>query len=178
LNYESILDTFYLSSDAFIPAGTYQFWDNSFFFLSPFGYLVRFRLNGNFGYFYDGTRYSFSISPTWSVSQHLELSSDFQYNAVDLPKRNQQFRATIVRLRVKYNLNTRFFMSTFAQWNSFAERITLNFRLRYNPKDGNDLYLVYNENLEYGNENDMPPPPLSQNRTILIKYTHTFQRAF
>ena len=178
LNYESILDTFYLSSDAFIPAGTYQFWDNSFFFLSPFGYLVRFRLNGNFGYFYDGTRYSFSISPTWSVSQHLELSSDFQYNAVDLPKRDQQFRATIVRLRVKYNLNTRFFMSTFAQWNSFAERITLNFRLRYNPKDGNDLYLVYNENLEYGNENDMPPPPLSQNRTILIKYTHTFQRAF
>ena len=178
LNYESILDTFYLSSDAFIPAGTYQFWDNSFFFLSPFGYLVRFRLNGNFGYFYDGTRYSFSISPTWSVSQHLELSSDFQYNAVDLPKRDQQFRATIVRLRVKYNLNTRFFMSTFAQWNSFSERITLNFRLRYNPKDGNDLYLVYNENLEYGNENDMPPPPLSQNRTILIKYTHTFQRAF
>ena len=178
LNYESILDTFYLSSDAFIPAGTYQFWDNSFFFLSPFGYLVRFRLNGDFGYFYDGTRYSFSVSPTWSVSQHLELSSDFQYNAVDLPKRDQKFRATIVRLRVKYNLNTRFFMSTFAQWNSFGERITLNFRLRYNPKDGNDLYLVYNENLEYGNENEMPPPPLSQNRTILIKYTHTFQRAF
>ena len=178
LNYESILDTFYLSSDAFIPAGTYQFWDNSFFFLSPFGYLVRFRLNGDFGYFYDGTRYSFSVSPTWSVSQHLELSSDFQYNAVNLPKRDQTFRATIVRLRVKYNLNTRFFMSTFAQWNSFGERITLNFRLRYNPKDGNDLYLVYNENLEYGNENEMPPPPLSRNRTILIKYTHTFQRAF
>ncbi len=178
LNYESILDTFYLSSDAFIPAGTYQFWDNSFFFLSPFGYLVRFRLNGDFGYFYDGTRYSFSVSPTWSVSQHLELSSDFQYNAVNLPKRDQTFRATIVRLRVKYNLNTRFFMSTFAQWNSFGERITLNFRLRYNPKDGNDLYLVYNENLEYGNENEIPPPPLSQNRTILIKYTHTFQRAF
>ena len=178
LNYESILDTFYLSSDAFIPAGTYQFWDNSFFILSPFGYLVRFRLNGDFGYFYDGTRYSFSVSPTWSVSQHLELSSDFQYNAVNLPKRDQTFRATIVRLRVKYNLNTRFFMSTFAQWNSFGERITLNFRLRYNPKDGNDLYLVYNENLEYGNENEMPPPPLSRNRTILIKYTHTFQRAF
>ncbi len=177
-NYESILDTFYLSSDAYIPAGTYQFWDNSLFFISPFGYLIRVRVNGNLGYFYDGQRYSLGIAPTWSISEHLEIGGEYQYNAVFLPKRNQKFLANIIRLRTRFNVNVKLSMSAFVQWNSFSQRVLLNFRLRYNPKDGNDLYLVYNENLEYGNETLIPPPPLTQNRTVLIKYTHTFQQAF
>jgi hypothetical protein len=48
-----------------------------------------------------------------------------------------------------------------------------NFRLRYNWKDGNDLYLVYNETLNKdGKEN--PEIPFSDYRAFMVKYIYTF----
>lgn len=52
---------------------------------------------------------------------------------------------------------------------------TLNFRFRYNPVDGNDLYLVYNDILNNGLLQEVPDTPLSDNRTIMLKYVHTFR---
>lgn len=65
-------------------------------------------------------------------------------------------------------------MSSFIQYNSLANLSMINFRLRYNPKDGNDLYLVYNEELNSGVDLANREVPFSKTRAIILKYVHTF----
>ncbi len=50
----------------------------------------------------------------------------------------------------------------------------VNVRLRYNFSEGNDLYLVYNEALNTDRHRETPFLPLTDTRTILVKYTYTF----
>jgi hypothetical protein len=50
----------------------------------------------------------------------------------------------------------------------------MNLRLRYNFRDGTDLWIVYNETLHTDRETWHPMPPRSLGRALLVKYTHTF----
>lgn len=56
---------------------------------------------------------------------------------------------------------------------SLAKISAFNFRFRYNSKDGNDIYLVYNGILNRaGKEDPLVPRPDSQ--SIVFKLIHTF----
>ena len=174
MNYESIVDTFRIAPEAWVAPGNYPFSKVSLFFISPFGYLLRARISMDAGAFYDGWRVTFGLAPSWSISSHLEVGGEYQINRVRFPSRKQAFNADIFRLRLRGNLDTRFSMSSFIQYNSATQRVGINVRFRYNPRDGNDLYLVYNENLEV----DGGDSPWVENRTVLLKFTYTFQQPF
>jgi hypothetical protein len=45
--------------------------------------------------------------------------------------------------------------------------------MRYNWKDGNDLYVVYNETMNHDGNTD-PTIPFSDYRAFTVKYIHTF----
>ena len=49
-----------------------------------------------------------------------------------------------------------------------------NFRLRYNPREGNDFFLVLNDYRGLDKGNVIPEPPGYFNRTVIVKYVHTF----
>jgi hypothetical protein len=70
--------------------------------------------------------------------------------------------------------NTKLSASAFIQVNSSTDAIISNFRLRYNPKEGNDFYLVFNEGRNTNLDREIPELPQISNRTFLVKYTHTF----
>ncbi len=70
-------------------------------------------------------------------------------------------------------MNVKLGMNAFVQYNSLSQISLFNFRLRYNPKDGNDLYLVYNEMLNNKGKTD-PLLPFSDFRSVTLKYIHTF----
>ena len=57
------------------------------------------------------------------------------------------------------DVSTRLNTSTFLQWNSQTREINLNLRVRFIPKVGSDIYLVYNH---LWDEKD---DPLTRNRT-------------
>ncbi len=61
------------------------------------------------------------------------------------------------------------------QYNSTTDDLSVNARLRYNFREGRDLWLVYNETLDTERAAPLtqPPPPFTQNRTVVVKYTHT-----
>ena len=68
-----------------------------------------------------------------------------------------------------------FAVASFVQYNNQTDRVSINTRLRYHFKEGNDLWLVYNEGLN-SERNQMQGPrlPVTESRTLLLKYTHTF----
>ena len=72
-------------------------------------------------------------------------------------------------------LNTKFSIAAFLQYNNVDEIFAGNIRIRLNPKEGNDLYIVYNDILNSNRERENPHLPFSSDRTIVIKYSYTFQ---
>ena len=71
-------------------------------------------------------------------------------------------------------LSTQVSISAFAQIDSNADVIITNIRFRYNPREGNDLYLVYDEGTNIDRYSTDPVRPRTGSRTLLLKYSYTF----
>jgi hypothetical protein len=112
--------------------------------------------------------------PELNLSSSLQISASYRLDRVRFPDRNQEFTNNIARLKVTYMFNTKISASSYIQLNETENILVTNFRLRYNPKDGNDLYLVFNDLRNLKKSDSGLKEPSFLNRTILLKYTHTF----
>ena len=111
-----------------------------------------------------------------NLSASLQLSGDYMYNNVHFPDRDQSMQSHIFRANVLYMYSTKLSASAFIQFNTANEVFIGNFRIRYNPREGNDLYLVYNDSRGFMVGDDIvPQPPSYYNRAVMLKYTHTFR---
>jgi len=71
-------------------------------------------------------------------------------------------------------LSTKFSAAAFVQYDGAVDELTANLRLRFNPREGNDLYLVVNDTLNTYRTRGIPHRPPYGSRAILIKYSYTF----
>jgi len=93
---------------------------------------------------------------------------------VDFSDRMQEYTAHIGRFKLLYMQSTKLSASAFIQYNSGIDAVITNFRLRYNPREGNDFYLVYNEGQNTNLYRESLARPKLSGRSILLKYTYTF----
>jgi hypothetical protein len=171
---EDVKKAFSFSDDAEVPEGRYEFIEFRGTISTPMSRKFYSMIMSKAGGFYDGYRTSISFIPTWSISPSLQLSGTYQYNWINFEERSQKFNGQIGRLKVLYMYNTKLSASAFIQYNSSNNVIICNFRLRYNPKEGNDFYLVFNEGRNTYPDTEIPALPKISDRTILAKYTYTF----
>jgi len=174
LYHENVEEEFSLDDEAEVPAGQYTFYGLEGGFQTPPGRLFDTGVNFYLGSFYDGWRISLGAQPRWGVSPALELSGFYQFNWVDFPDRDQKFIAHIARFRALVMLSTKFSAAAFIQYNSAADAVVANLRIRFNPREGNDLYIVYNEGLNTDRYREIPTLPYSSDRAIMLKYSYTF----
>ncbi|MCP4412748.1 MAG: hypothetical protein GY808_09315, partial [Gammaproteobacteria bacterium] len=167
--YEDITDTLELSDDVDIIPGSYKFYNIEGELNTPNGEVIGAEAAFTIGRFYDGTQLSLQFDPRWEVSADFSIGLGYEYNKLDFDKRNQQLIAHILRLRSSWSLSTALSISGFVQYNSAANLAITNARLRYNPAEGNDLYIVYNEDYNSDRRRDIPHLPVFNNRTVLLK---------
>jgi len=172
--YEDLRDTLSFSDNADVPSGNYTFYGMEGNFSTPGGGLYRIDTNMNAGSFYDGSRVSFSVSPSWSISSNLELGGTYQFNRVLFPDRDQEFNANIGRFRVLAILSSAFSATSFIQYSSADRKVITNVRFRYNPHEGNDFYLVYDEGFKTDLKHDDPLYLSNRSRTVMFKYNYMF----
>ena len=180
IDYESdnVFETFELSDEAEIPVGYYDFFQLEGSFNTPMTRPLWLRFHSSVGGYYDGSLVNLYFTPSWSLSSSLMLSGAYIYSNVKLPDRNQQFLSHIGRLKTLIMFNTRLSLSAFIQYNSEDQNIGSNVRFRYNPREGNDLWLVYNEGTNNDLERHMPELPMMPRmnyRSILLKYTKSYR---
>lgn len=175
-HYEDIPEPFRLLSRTTIPAGTYKFFRGVAGYQIASSRLIRAQLEVDTGTFYGGWRTTLDFSPTWNVSRHLELEASYLYNLVNVVSTEDWFAAHVGQLKIRTALNTKLSTHAFLQFNSTADLIAANVRFRYNIRDGNDLWIVYNEGVHTHRDRMEPRLPFTDARTIMIKYTHTFHR--
>ena len=175
LLYEDLLVPFALSEDAVVPAGSYTFFRLGASYHVSHTRLFQLRPSIEAGTFFDGWQATVGFSPIWYVSPHLELAGSYLYNRIRFPDRDARFDAHLARLRIGTALNTKVSTNAFIQFNSATNQVSANVRFRYNFREGNDLWIVYNEGIHTDRHRLSPALPFTDTRTILLKYTYTFQ---
>jgi hypothetical protein len=158
-----------------VPAGDYWFGDARLRVALSRGGTVRGELNSTVGSFYDGTRVGTSVGPSWNASKYLEIGTAYEINRLRFGDRHQTTTAHLARLNLRFAASTKVAFTADAQYSNVAGLTTLSGRFRYNVREGNDLWVVYNEGLNTRRDLvDQPRLPLSSGRALLVKYTHTF----
>lgn len=174
LTFEDLPEPIILSGDARVPVGRYTFYTFGLDFNTTPGYLLRGNANLEVGSFYDGNKLTLNLGPTWNASGHLELGATYTLNEINFPGRDQSFTSHVVHIRSLFSFDTHFSIQTFMQFNNTRDLILANVRLRYNFADGNDLWLVYNDGFNTKRGQFEPKLPVSDTRTVFLKYTYTF----
>jgi len=176
LFHENVLVPFTIGGTAQVPAGAYDFSDLQLYYTMGMGARLRTTVDFRAGTYFDGTRVQVITTPTWNVSPHLELGTDYQFTRLRFASRNQAADIHVARMRVRAALNSRTSGNAFVQFNSTTNRLDFNVRLRYAFAEGTDLWLVYNEGLDRDRTPDAAgtESPLSLSRALILKYTHTF----
>ncbi len=178
LNYsiQGVSEEFSLDDDVDVPAGEYHYYNTRFFFTTPMSKPLSSKLSLSTGEFYDGNNITVTMEPTYNISASVQLSGYYNFNHVVFSSRNQEMNAHIARIKFLYMYDTKLSLSSFIQYNSVNRVAVANFRLRYNPKEGNDLYVVYNETRPTNGYFDSGIESVAYlNRLLQIKYVHTFR---
>jgi len=174
---ESLTAPLDFTSAVSVPAGRHLFQEGELYVTSPTGSRLGYVVLANVGGFYDGRRVSLDVVPTWSVSPHLTLGGEYAYDRISFPARGQRLNADVARVSVRLAYDTKLSLQAFVQYNHTAAIGVSNVRLRYQFAEGTDLYVVYNDQLNTDRGRDLPALPelpLSQRRTLIVKYSRTF----
>ncbi len=172
--FENVADTFSFSENAYVPSGKYGFNQLETHLNSPRTNKFVLGVDAYAGSFYDGTRFTIGTEPSWNVGSSLQVGLKYEHNFLNFTSRNQSFSGAVAGIKALVMINTNLSLSTFIQYNSAENAVMTNFRFRYNPREGNDFYIVFNEGRSTYRDIENPRLPLYNNRSILLKYTYTF----
>lgn len=173
--YENVLELFEISDDVNILEGTYNFSGFEGRLSTPANKLFSLQGRSYVGTYYDGFRVMVSPEILFKPSASLKISLDYIYNYLDIPDRSQLLNAHIARLKTEVMISTKLSGSFFLQYNGVDQVGVDNIRIRYNPREGNDLWLVYNDVMNTNRMRELPNLPQTDSRTFIIKYNHTFR---
>jgi len=175
-------EAFDLLGRIFIPVEDYNFIESSINYSTPRTKRLMTRFSAGYGKLFDGTRQQLRIDPRWVANQHLEISGSYQLTMLRFPEltgRNiTDFNAHLGRLKGEFAFNKKISTSIFAQYSNVSELAGANFRFRYNFREGQDLWFVFDQTVNTeldGSRFGISTIPRVQNQSVLIKYTHTFK---
>jgi hypothetical protein len=173
---EGVLYDFNLSDSIKIYTGDYSFTGGQVMFGTSDSRMISIRGDINAGQFYDGNRIGLRVEPNFNLSSSLKLSAMYEFNAIRFPARetNNSLNIHSLNLKALYMFSTKLSASILLQYVNTEDELIGNFRLRYNPREGNDFYLVYNDFRGIDDRYSIPALPPFFNKTIMVKYTHTF----
>jgi hypothetical protein len=173
---EDLSDTLILGNDqASVPPGRYSFFN----MLAQYGTSKKNPVSSTFtaeaGQFYDGWKISFYADPRLNIGRGISLGVTYYLDYVTFPSRSMAFTNHIAGFRGLITLTTSTSLSAYVQYNTAVDKISANIRFRFNPREGNDFWLVYDEGLNTNLMRETPELPVSSGRTILLKYLYTFR---
>lgn len=174
-NNENLKDSLILVEDkAYVLPDKYEFVNFMGMLSTPGSNPFFLILTAEAGQFFDGWRFSTYLQPTWNISKHFELGGTYGFDHVNFAGRNMRMTNHILGIKALYMLNTKLSVNAFIQYNSAEYAIVSNLRLRYNPKEGNDFYIVFNEGRNTSLTREVPNLPVYSSRAVMVKYTYTF----
>jgi hypothetical protein len=163
-----------IEDEVYIPPADYEYLTFRTFFSTPGSKPFFVMLRTETGQYYDGIRLSAGVEPTWNLSRHFELGGTYNYDYLNFSKRDLVLANHIIGIKALYMYNTKLSVNAFVQYNTAIHEIITNLRLRFNPREGHDLYLVFNEGRNTNLNSEVLKLPVCNSRAFMVKYTYTF----
>lgn len=171
---ENITEAFTIMGSATVPIGKYDYYYLSSFFNTPGGKKYYLQSLLYLGQFYDGSLVSINLTGNYSFGPGFRVEGIYEYDRVRFPSRNEKADGHIAGLKTLFMFNTRLSLTAFMQYSTAENSILTNLRFRYNPKEGNDFYIVFNEGRNTSLNTETPPLQKIAGRSLMLKFTYTF----
>jgi hypothetical protein len=163
------------NNQAYVTPGNYLFMFLTAQYTTSSRYAFSSGFKGEVGSFYDGWKVSLNATPKLNIGPSFSINLSYNLDYVNFSDRSMQFTNHILGLKGEMTLTTKTSLTAFIQYNTSVNKVYSNVRFRYNPKEGNDFWLVYDEGMNTNLMREIPTLPVSSTRTILLKYTYTFR---
>jgi hypothetical protein len=171
---ENITDEFTILETATVPPGKYSYNYITSFLNSSFGKKYYLQSILRFGQFYDGSLLSMNFKGTYSFGSGFRVEGVYEFDKVQFPSRNENVNGHIAGLKTIFMFNTKLTFTVFVQYSSAQNSVLTNLRFRYNSREGNDFYIVFNEGRNTFLNSETPPLQRIEGRSLMLKYTYTF----
>ncbi|MEO7292701.1 MAG: DUF5916 domain-containing protein, partial [Ginsengibacter sp.] len=175
---DSISSPWNFSKQIFIPVKKYRWITNWLHIESPNTKGFNYLLNSNYGTFYGGKKFEFSPEMSWSINKHFNVVLKYSYFNILFPDEysagNVHYINNLLISGIVYSYSATFSARTLFQYDNISRTLGGNIRVRYNPKEGTDLYIVYTPLYNTDLLRLDPHLPQINNQSFIIKYTKTF----
>jgi len=172
---DQLEEEFELTDSVVVPVGKYQYLSGELMLQTPGTHSFYTILMFAGGGYFDGYKISPSIQPKWNLGTSVELGGIYRLDLIRFPDRDQSLNNHIAGLQALYMFSTKLSLSAFVQYNSAINKVLSNVRFRYNPKEGTDLFVVFNEGRNTWLDREVPNLPVYDQRNITVKFTYTFE---
>ena len=100
-----------------------------------------------FGGYFNGELSTFSSSLRFAPLPHIQLTTDYEFNRLsNLGEARRNEETHLVGSELRLAINPRVQLISFLQYNTTADRTTLNSRFVWEYQPLSYIYLVYNDN--------------------------------
>ena len=161
---------FEVAERAAIPAGDYEYdaWKVEFSGASERVFAPKSEYFK--GEYFNGDRVGMIAGVEWRPNRRLLMGVDYQYNDIELP--GGEFITRLIAINADVAFNVYWSWLNLIQYDNESQTVGVNSRLRWNPRAGQDLYVVVNHGFSaQGAFSGLH----SERSGIAVKYTHTFR---
>jgi len=167
---EVLFEDFEIADGIVIPAGDYEFGRFGFEAEGASERTLAPSIEFERGEFFNGNGTSIEAGLAWRPNEHLHLGLGYEYNDISLPAGD--FITRLVQIEANYAFNTRWSWVNLLQYDNDSKSAGINSRLRWNPRAGQDLYIVINH--DFDAERTFRGLRSTESQ-VSIKYTHTLR---
>lgn len=170
---EQLFQPLQLPGGVTIAPGRYPFLSTYASVTSPALFRLSYTAGAGTGQFYGGKKHTLFIAPFFNITPDFIVEGSYSLNQLAFEDQLKTVNVGLTQLKFLYTFSTKLTVNAFFQHNSVAKTILGSIRLRYNPKEGNDFYLVYNGDLNQDRYRNELALPVSNGSTLFLKYSHT-----
>ncbi|MFV0571119.1 MAG: DUF5916 domain-containing protein [Xanthomarina gelatinilytica] len=168
-----------ISDNISIPLGSYKMWrlNPEFSTGNAFPYILN--LESEFGDYYGGNQFTFSGNFIYDFSKLFTVEIGANYNKLKFPITYVTYGNNILELsryysRLKFSFSSKSFLNSYVQYDSDSQKLGWNLRFRFTPKEGTNLYIVYNQNINTERNRLIPTLPAFESQGLIFKFSKTF----
>jgi len=176
---DTLFEVWDISDHIHIPQKKYYMFTPDIDFIAPqqSSYSAELVMKG--GDFYGGKRISIFPSASYIFNKHFTIGVEYEYNHIQFPAEfsddgNALFQSNLLRLNLAYFFSSKISIKLLSQLDDLSHQITSNLRFRYNPAEGTDLYIVFNQGLNIDRTRMDPHLPAVSTQAFTLKFIKTF----
>ena len=167
---EVLIEPFEISDGVVIAPGDYDFYRYGIELSGANQRVFAPSFEVSSGDFFRGDRVEMSVGTEWRPNRRLFLGLAYEYNDIDLPEGS--FITRQIQLNADFAFNARWSWLNLLQYDNESGAAGINSRLRWNPRAGQDLFIVLNHGFSALHTFSGLKSMQSE---FTIKYTQTFR---